>query len=116
MAQSIATVSGSEGTRLIPCGDNVVVRPQETAEFKGRIIIPNSCKEVFPTTGKIIEIGGELCDENGTPTTDFQIGDTVIYSKYSGIECKFEDGARVLILKGADIIAIMGNDLKLVEK
>lgn len=85
-----------------PLADRVLVEPME-AETKtaSGIIIPDNAKEK-PQQGKVIAIGNGKKDE---PMT-VQVGDTVLYGKYSGTELKLE-GKDYLIMRESDILAIV---------
>jgi len=81
----------------------------------GSIIIPIQAKSVYPVSGIVLAIGKDLCDENGAPTTDYQVGYRVVFSKYAGIEMQFNEG-RIFLLKHTDILAIMTEDLNFVRE
>jgi chaperonin GroES len=85
-----------------PLADRVVVTPLE-AETKtaSGIIIPDSAKEK-PQKGNIVAVGPGTKDD---PIT-VQVGDTVLYGKYSGTELKL-DGGDYLIMRESDILAIV---------
>jgi chaperonin GroES len=85
-----------------PLADSVVVTPLE-AETKtaSGIIIPDSAKEK-PQKGNIVAVGPGTKDD---PIT-VQVGDTVLYGKYSGTELKL-DGGDYLIMRESDILAIV---------
>jgi len=85
-----------------PLADRVVLTPLE-AETKtaSGIIIPDSAKEK-PQKGTIVAVGPGAKDD---PIT-VQVGDTVLYGKYSGTELKL-DGGDYLIMRESDILAIV---------
>ena len=85
-----------------PLADRVLVEPveAETTTASG-IIIPDNAKEK-PQKGKVIAVGNGKKDE---PMT-VQVGDTVLYGKYSGTELKLE-GKDYLIMRESDILAIV---------
>lgn len=85
-----------------PLADRVVVKPAE-AELKTKsgIIIPDTAKEK-PQRGEVLAVGAGKKDE---PMT-VKVGDTVLYGKYSGTEINV-DGADYLIMREADILAIV---------
>ena len=78
------------------------MRPHETASYKGNLIIPDSAKEVIPTTGIILALGFDL--EDGNP---YREKDAIIYSKYAGVELTFDDGTKVMIVHEDDILGIL---------
>lgn len=65
------------------------------------IIIPDTAKEK-PQRGTVIAVGPGKTDE---PTT-VQVGDTVLYGKYSGTELQLE-GQDYMIMRESDILAIL---------
>ena len=85
-----------------PLADRVVVEPAAAEEKTASgIIIPDTAKEK-PQRGTVIAVG------NGKPEEPMtvQVGDTVLYGKYSGTELTF-DGKDVLIMRESDIFAIV---------
>ena len=85
-----------------PLADRVLVEPLE-AETKtaSGIIIPDSAKEK-PQKGIVVAVGPGT-KEN--PVT-VQVGNTVLYGKYSGTELKLENND-YLIMRESDILAIV---------
>ena len=92
---------------LKPLGDRVVVEHVEQAEKSaGGVFLPDTAKEK-PQEGRVLAIGTGRTLDNGTvlPLT-VQVGDKIIYSKYSGSEIKYE-GKEVLIISEKDVLAIV---------
>jgi chaperonin GroES len=90
-----------------PLHDRVVVRRID-AEDKtaGGIIIPDTAKEK-PSQGEVIAIGPGGRDEAGRIIPiDLQVGDRVLFGKWSGTEVKI-DGAELLIMKESDIMGVL---------
>jgi chaperonin GroES len=89
-----------------PLADRVLIKPDE-AEQKtaGGIIIPDTAKEK-PQKGVIVAAGPGKKDE---PMT-VKVGDSVLYGKYSGTEIAI-DGNNYLMMKEADIYAIISNKI-----
>ena len=85
-----------------PLADRVIVEPAaaETTTASG-IIIPDTAQEK-PQKGTVVAVGPGKKDE---PMT-VNVGDTVMYGKYSGTEFKYE-GGEYLIMREADIMAIV---------
>ena len=86
-----------------PLADRVLVVPAPAEERTiGGIIIPDTAKEK-PLKGEVVAVG------NGTKDEDMvvKVGDTVLYGKYAGTELEL-DGARYLIMRQSDILAIVG--------
>ena len=85
-----------------PLGDRVLVKPADAEETtKGGIIIPDTAKEK-PQRGIVKAVGAGKKDE---PLT-VQVGDTVMYGKYSGTEISIE-GEDYLIMRESDIYAVL---------
>jgi chaperonin GroES len=91
-----------------PLHDRVLVRRVEAEEkTAGGIIIPDSAKEK-PAEGEIVAIGSGTRAENGTITPlDVQVGDRVLFGKWSGTEVKV-GGEDLLIMKESDILGVVG--------
>jgi chaperonin GroES len=90
-----------------PLHDRVVVKRID-AEDKtvGGIIIPDTAKEK-PQEGEVIAVGPGGRDEAGKLIPlDVQVGDRVLFGKWSGTEVKIE-GAELLIMKESDIMGIL---------
>ncbi len=81
-----------------PLDDRVLVEQMEEEEKVGSIIIPESAKEK-PRMAKVVAVG---TDED--LQEHIKVGDTVIYSKYSGDELKMDDKEYIIIQRG-DILA-----------
>ena len=93
--------------KLKPLGGRVIVEPIEQEEMTaGGIILPETAKEK-PQEGKILAAGPGDRDEDGERIPmDVQVGDKVLYAKYSGTEVKM-DGKKLLILRESDILAVI---------
>jgi len=90
-----------------PLHDRVVVKRIE-AEDKttGGIIIPDSAKEK-PSQGEITAVGPGGRDEAGKLIPiDLQVGDRVLFGKWSGTEVKL-DSQELLIMKESDIMGVL---------
>jgi chaperonin GroES len=92
---------------LKPLADRLVVEPIEQEEVTaGGIILPETAKEK-PQQGTVIAAGpGRTDDEGDRIVMEVKVGDRVLYAKYSGTEVKL-DGKKVLILREADILAVV---------
>ena len=90
-----------------PLHDRVVVRRIEAEEkTAGGIIIPDTAKEK-PQQGEIIAVGPGGRDESGKLIPlDVQVGDRVLFGKWSGTEVKL-DGVEYLIMKESDIMGVL---------
>ena len=92
--------------KLRPLGDNVVIKiKDEEVMTAGGIVLPGTAKEK-PQQGTVIAVGsGEVIDGKKV-ALDLQVGDEVIYSKYSGNEVKLGE-EEYLIIRQKDILAIV---------
>jgi chaperonin GroES len=94
---------------LKPLGSRVVVEPiEENDVTTGGIFLPETAKEK-PQKGKILSIGPGDRKEDGTRIPmDVEVGDTVLFNKYSGTEIKV-DGKKLLIMRESDLLVIFTN-------
>lgn len=92
---------------LKPLGDRLVVQPSKPEEQTSTgILLPETAKEK-PQQGKVIAAGPGAREESGERIAlDVQVGDTVLYAKYSGTTIKL-NGQEILILKETDVLAIV---------
>ena len=90
-----------------PLGDRVLVkRVEETTTTKGGIIIPDTAKEK-PQEGEVIAVGSGVRDEDGKfVALDVNVGDRVLFGKWSGTEVKIE-GEDLIIMKESDILGVL---------
>jgi len=93
--------------KIQPLSDRVVVQAlEETEQMRGGLYIPDTAKEK-PMQGTIVAVGpGKLSDENERIKPDVEVGQTVLYGKYSGTEVSV-GGDEFLILRETDILAII---------
>ena len=85
-----------------PLADRVLVKPAAAEEKIGGIIIPDTAKEK-PLKGEVIAVGNGTKDEEMV----LNVGDTVLYGKYSGTEVELE-GEKFLIMRQSDVLAVIG--------
>jgi chaperonin GroES len=90
-----------------PLHDRVVLTRIDAEEkTAGGIIIPDTAKEK-PQQGKVVAIGPGGRDENGKLIPiDVNVGDRVLFGKWSGTEVKI-DGVEYLIMKEGDIMGVL---------
>jgi len=93
--------------KIQPLADRVVVQAlEETEQMRGGLYIPDTAKEK-PMQGTIVAVGpGKLSDENERIAPDVEVGQKVLYGKYSGTEVSV-DGNDYLILRESDVLAII---------
>lgn len=90
-----------------PLGSRLVIEPIEQEEITaGGIVLPETAKEK-PQKGTVLATGPGDRDESGKRIAlDVQVGDTVLFAKYSGTEIKY-DGKKLLIMRESDVLAIL---------
>jgi len=94
---------------LRPLGDRVVLKPVDKEEMtKSGIVIPDTVKEK-PQEGIVEAVGtGRILDNGTRVPIEIEVGDKVLYAKYSGSEFKLDE-IEYLILPERDVLAIVGN-------
>ena len=92
--------------KLTPLGDKVVLKAiKEEEKTKSGIILTGEAKEK-PQQAEVIAVGpGGIVDVDEVKM-QVKVGDTVIYSKYSGTEVTLED-EDFIIVSQSDILAIV---------
>jgi len=90
-----------------PLHDRVVVKRIDAEDkSSGGVIIPDTAKEK-PSQGEVIAVGPGGRDENGKLIPiDIQVGDRVLFGKWSGTEVKI-DGQELLIMKESDVMGVL---------
>ena len=90
-----------------PLHDRVAVkRVEEEKRTKGGLIIPDTAQEK-PMQGEVLAVGPGARDDKGELVPmGVQVGDRVLFGKWSGTEVKLDD-EEVLIMKEADIMGVL---------
>jgi len=90
-----------------PLYDNLLVKRVDSAEkTSAGLYIPESAKDK-PQEAKVIATGpGRLGEDGDIKAMTVNVGDTVLFGKYSGNEFKF-DGEEHLILRENEVLAII---------
>ncbi|MCD6326728.1 co-chaperone GroES [bacterium] len=93
--------------KLRPLRDRVVVKRLEEQEIiKGGIIIPDTAKEK-PDQGEVMAVGpGRKDDAGKLIPMELEVGDKVLFGKYSATEVKIE-GDEFLIMREDDILGVL---------
>ena len=100
------STKSAAGMKVAPLADRVVVKPLEDAEtMQGGLYIPDTAKEK-PQQGEILAVGPGRYEDGKRIPMDVQVGNKVLYGKYSGTEVTVE-GEPVLILRESDVLAII---------
>ena len=94
-----------------PLGDRVIVEPLEkdVETFAGgQLVLPDTAKEK-PQQGTVLAVGpGRLDDDGKRIPIEVEVGNTIVYAKYTGTSFKTEDGREVLFIRESDILATLG--------
>ncbi|GAB4522109.1 MAG: co-chaperone GroES [Anaerolineales bacterium] len=87
-------------TKIQPLGSRVLIRPLDegTTRTSSGIYIPETAKEK-PQTGEVIAVGD---DEE----IKVQVGQKVLFPKYTGTEIKL-DGVEYIIMDAGDVLAVL---------
>ena len=91
-----------------PLYDRIVVKRLETNEEKtaSGLIIPDSAKEK-PQEGEVVAVGkGKRLEDGKVVSLDVQVGDRILFGKYSGSEVKI-DGNELLIMREDEVLGIL---------
>ncbi len=90
-----------------PLHDRLVVqREPEERKSPGGIVIPDTASEK-PTFGKVIAVGqGKILDNGQVRPLDIQVGDRVLFGKYSGTEVKV-DNQELVVMREEDVMAVV---------
>ena len=90
-----------------PLHDRVAVkRVEEEKRTKGGLIIPDTAQEK-PMQGEVLAVGPGARDDKGELVPmGVQVGDRVLFGKWSGTEVKLDD-EEVLIMKESDIMGVL---------
>ena len=93
--------------KVVPLGDNVMVKRVETdGVTAGGIVLPDTAKE-RPQQGRVLSVGdGRLLPDGNRVSHQVSEGDRVLFGRYAGTEITI-NGQEVLILSEADILAIV---------
>jgi len=93
--------------KIRPLEDRVVILPAEEAEtMRGPLYIPDTAKEK-PTQGEVLAVGPGRFEKGQRVKMDVEVGDTVVYGKYSGTPYQVGDD-ELIIIKASDVLAKVG--------
>ena len=90
-----------------PLYDRIVVkRIEEQETTRNGIVIPDSAKEK-PQEGEVMAIGkGKRLEDGKLAALDVQVGDRILFGKYSGNEIKL-DGTEYIIMREDDVLGVL---------
>lgn len=93
--------------KLRPLHDRVLIRRVKQEETTaGGIMIPDTAREK-PMEGEVLAVGPGARGENGTRhPLDVNIGDRVLFGKWSGTEIRLE-GEELMIMTESDIMGLV---------
>ncbi len=90
--------------KVFPLADRVAIRPmEETVEMKGGLYIPDTAKEK-PIQGDVLAVGPGRMEKGARVPMELQVGDRVVYGKYTGTQVELE-GEEIILIKESDVIA-----------
>lgn len=91
---------------LVPLGDRVVLKQLVAEETtKSGIVLPGQNKEK-PQQAEVIAVGPGGMVDGKEVKMEVNVGDNVIYSKYSGTDVKIDE-EEYIIVRQSDILAVV---------
>lgn len=96
--------------KIRPLYDRIVVKRIEEQEQQsaGGIIIPDSAKEK-PQEGEVRAVGkGKRLEDGKVVPLDVQVGDRILFGKYSGSEIKLE-GEELIIMREDEVLGVLSS-------
>jgi len=93
-----------------PLHDRIVVKriEEKEATTAGGLFIPDSAKEK-PQEGQVVAVGkGKRGDDGKLIAPDVQVGDRILFGKYSGSDIKL-DGNEYLIMREDEVLGVLEN-------
>jgi chaperonin GroES len=92
--------------KLKPLGDKIVLKQLEAEEkTKSGIVLPGTAKEK-PQEAEVVAVGPGGVVDGKDVVMQVEVGQKVIYSKYSGTDVKLGDDEFVIV-KQSDILAVV---------
>jgi len=90
--------------RVLPLADRVAIRPMEdTAQRRGGLYIPDTAKEK-PIQGEVIAVGPGRMEKGQRIPMELEVGDRVVYGKYTGSPVELAD-EEIILIRESDVIA-----------
>jgi chaperonin GroES len=99
--------------KIRPLYDRIVVKriDESEAQSAGGIIIPDSAKEK-PQEGEVRAVGnGKRLEDGKVVPLDVQVGDRILFGKYSGSEIKLE-GEELIIMREDEVLGVLNSGAK----
>jgi chaperonin GroES len=102
--------------KIRPLYDRIVVKRVEQEEQKfGGLFIPDSAKEK-PQEGEVVAVGkGKRLEDGKIIPLDVQVGDRILFGKYSGSDIKLEQD-EFLIMREDEVLGILDAQPKTAKK
>ena len=97
-----------QSMNIRPLYDRIVVKRLESQDEKtaSGLIIPDTAKEK-PQEGQVVAVGkGKRLEDGKVVSLDVQVGDRILFGKYSGSEVKL-DGEELLIMREDEVLGIL---------
>ncbi len=93
--------------KIRPLYDRIVVqRIEEKETVRGSIIIPDTAKEK-PQEGKVLAVGkGKVLEDGKVRPLDVEVGQRILFGKYSGNEIKLGD-EEYLLMREDEVLGIL---------
>jgi len=93
---------------LSPLHDQVIIKPLSAEEkTQSGIILPDTVSKERPEQGEVVAVGpGRLLDNGQRSPLSVQVGQKVMFKKYSTEELKY-DCQEYLVVAERDILAII---------
>ena len=93
--------------KIRPLYDRIVVkRIEEKEQMQGGLYIPDTAKEK-PQEGEVAAVGkGKRLEDGKIVALDVQVGDRILFGKYSGNEIKL-DGTEYIIMREDDVLGVL---------
>ena len=92
--------------KLVPLGDRVVLKQLDAEETtKSGIVLPGQAQEK-PQQAEIVAVGPGGMVDGKEVKMEVNVGDNVIFSKYSGTDVKIDE-EEYIIVKQNDILAVI---------
>ena len=93
--------------KIRPLYDRIVVkRLEEKEQMQGGLYIPDTAKEK-PQEGEVVAVGkGKRLEDGKVIPLDVQVGDRILFGKYSGSDIKLE-AEELLIMREDEVLGIL---------
>jgi len=102
--------------KIRPLYDRIVVkRIEQKEQMQGGLYIPDSAKEK-PQEGQVVAVGKGKWDEGKLRPLEVQVGDHVLFGKYSGTDAPKTVGDDYLILREDEVLAVLEEEPKVAQK